>query len=746
MNVLERIFIIPRRGSQTSGNKHHNHVSTGLNTINSSMESSVGSLDQNLATENAELQVQIEALKRQLAKHQAENNSKNEEIGLLKTQLKAKDGFIARNNQVQDIMMKSLMSRVRDEVTLQTQELETANKSLAEANQKIVRQSQNQLKHFAMMSHEIRTPLNCIVGLSNLLLDETGLDAEVHESLEMITTSGDLLLAVVDDVLDYAKLATGKVETIIQPTNVQKTINAVICCVRPKAKDKNLVLRPSIHLPDALFETDGRRLQQILYNLLGNAVKFGAGGQFVDFTVEVTRSNIGESFIKFSIKDYGKGIEPDEMEKIFEPFQQATTNEPSVHGGTGLGLAITRQLVRVLGGNIGVQSVYGEWCEFSFTIPMRSGAAGDCQQTTHQVALDEDYDSAEWGESPQYDEFSASAPSSDEDDDEDDDDGSSVCSSSRCSSSAVSASFLKFAHDRKVVPSIPSAFKHMDEYSQSSSNARSSSFRRRISCDSRAKSPAPSLSTPITTTNDVFTKIPTSVDIDSMTVLSPIAAAPFKPEVTQPPLDDPPVFAPPPSLSATKSASSSLSPAMPPSNALVVAATKTTTVTTANISTPNTTTYARNDVDSNSKTLQDDDKPQKQKGPGQKAVGEIRALIAEDNLVNQKVLQRTLNRIGILQQNIVVVDNGQKAVDSSANQKYDIIFMDLQMPVMDGLEATRIISQRRQALSQDYPRIVFLTAHALQDFQDKAAQVGGDGFISKPFKMDVIKDLLKEIH
>jgi CheY-like chemotaxis protein len=120
----------------------------------------------------------------------------------------------------------------------------------------------------------------------------------------------------------------------------------------------------------------------------------------------------------------------------------------------------------------------------------------------------------------------------------------------------------------------------------------------------------------------------------------------------------------------------------------------------------------------------------------------IRVLIAEDNRVNQKVLVRTLEKIGM--KNIDVVQNGLEAVNITAQKDYDIIFMDWMMPVMDGLQATKLIVARRERqLDQNHPRIVFLTAHALDDYREQAANAGGDGFISKPFKIAGIQKLLE---
>lgn len=118
----------------------------------------------------------------------------------------------------------------------------------------------------------------------------------------------------------------------------------------------------------------------------------------------------------------------------------------------------------------------------------------------------------------------------------------------------------------------------------------------------------------------------------------------------------------------------------------------------------------------------------------------IKVLVAEDNKINQKVLKRTLMRVGINEEILDIVENGKLAVEASDEKAYDIIFMDMQMPIMDGLEATSIISQR-----QIHPKIVFLTAHALSEYQEKATEAGGDCFISKPFKLAAIKETIETL-
>jgi len=462
-----------------------------------------------------------------------------------------------------DLVMKTLVGRLEQDVQHQTEELQKANSRLEEANKQVLSQSRAQLQHFAMMSHEIRTPLNGIVGISHLLKEEPGVPEDVRDSIQMIATSGDLLLAVVNDVLDYSKLASGNVDISLEPTSIRQCLQPLLHNLGVKAAEQGqLQLRTRIapEVTEGPIETDGRRLQQILYNLLGNAVKFGKNGGHIDFDVSVegssattteskrtedyghtedTRSEDERSLASvlptlcFRVKDYGKGIASDELAKIFEPFQQASTNSPT-DGGTGLGLAITSRLVGALGGTISVESEFGKYCEFTVRMPLK-----ECQEPLPTIQA----------------------------------------------SPVISKRNSSFGSQEKDVT--------------------------------------------------------------------------FHVEPTV-------------------------------------------------------------------------------------ALADLRVLIAEDNKVNQKVLSRTLSRIGV--EDWDIVDNGKLAVTASEKKDYDVIFMDWQMPVMDGLEATRQIRERGNGevdASVHQPRIIFLTAHAFPDYEEQAASVRADGFISKPFKKQTIESVLE---
>lgn len=235
-----------------------------------------------------------------------------------------------------DQLHRDLIDSMEKQIEDRTNELATANTNLEAANAQLAVQSAKQLEHFACMSHEIRTPLNCIVGMSSLLLEDSegpSMDPTQSDSIRMINTSGELLRAVVDDVLDYAKLESGSFEVDIKPTKLQDTLDSVLYSISQKVQDKNIRLRTHFTptIPEYI-ETDSRRLQQVLFNLLGNAGKFSKTDSVIDLSVSLikassendpkTQINNGD-VIRFSIRDYGKGIEKKDFETIFQPFSQA---------------------------------------------------------------------------------------------------------------------------------------------------------------------------------------------------------------------------------------------------------------------------------------------------------------------------------------------------------------------------------------------------------------------------------------
>lgn len=588
---------------------------------------------------------------------------------------------------------KYLINSLEEKVAGRTKELQLANECLEEANRKVVKASQAQLQHFACMSHEIRTPLNCIMGLSSLLQD-TSLNPYQADSLKMIVTSGDLLLTVVNDVLDYSKLESGNVEIRIQRSNLQETLDAVVhSIIGQKARQKNLELLTfyDCNLPE-FIETDKQRLQQILYNLLGNATKFSKEGGAMEFSVkliekdgerpvkfikthnETTKDDApsktttesecpflekddlppssrcpahGEeepeavckpkAIVRFIVKDYGRGINKEDFARIFQPFKQADSNTEVLYGGTGLGLAITSKLIKGLKGTISVDSVEGEWSKFTVDIPCNESPVdrqGISDSLRYLVVWMVDTGK-----------------------------GESIIESNVFRTFEVN--FTKFRNMEELEERVNMQGNvQPDEHviCLVNENLYQSALYRRLSNKLRQ----PMLLT----------------------------------------------FGPNYSVKETDGHYRSLEQVLP------------SVLMQSLLSKVNSFVSVSRDV---KRVSAMEAQPL--------AHSEIRILIAEDNKINQKVLVRMLKRLGLV--NIEIVDNGQEAVDKTAKQEFDIVYMDIQMPIMGGLEACTHIVRNRG--SKSLPRVVFVTAHASDDFEVEGVKAGGDWFVSKPYNIAALE-------
>ncbi|MGB3405094.1 MAG: adenylate/guanylate cyclase domain-containing protein [Microcoleaceae cyanobacterium] len=258
----------------------------------------------------------------------------------------------------QDITQRKLVEKERQNFTAQ----------LKQKNKELERLDQIKDEFLANTSHELRTPLNGMIGLAESMLEgATGRLTEVQrKNLSMIGQSGHRLATLVNDILDFSKLRHNTIELQLKPIGLREITEVVLAVVQPLTNHKPIQLINAISDDIPLANADENRLQQILYNLIGNAIKFTQNGTV---TVSASISTTNDQLINIKVSDTGIGIAEDKLSRIFESFEQADGSTAREYGGTGLGLAVTQQLINLHGGDIWVESTVGVGSDFMFTLP-----------------------------------------------------------------------------------------------------------------------------------------------------------------------------------------------------------------------------------------------------------------------------------------------------------------------------------------------------------------------------------------
>jgi signal transduction histidine kinase len=259
--------------------------------------------------------------------------------------------------------MQDRLRKVNADLDRKVDELAQANMALYESNR---------LKgdFLATMSHELRTPLNSILGFSEVLASGNALSEKQARWVHNIRTSGEQLLALINDILDLAKIEAGKMQVRVAEFSAYDVGEGLLAMFRPMAEKKNIDLRGQLAPGMPLVRQDMVKLQQILSNLLSNAIKFTPEGGRVLLKMEASPGPAGGQLV-VTVSDTGVGIAHEEQELVFEKFRQAGNPLTRQHAGTGLGLSIVRELSKLLGGEVTLQSELGRGSTFTVRLPLQ---------------------------------------------------------------------------------------------------------------------------------------------------------------------------------------------------------------------------------------------------------------------------------------------------------------------------------------------------------------------------------------
>ncbi len=565
----------------------------------------------------------------------------DDEIGELIDQFNAMLSDIQKRDQQLLLQQNDL----EETVDARTAELQMSNEQLVKARDRAMEASRAKSEFLANMSHEIRTPMNGIIGMTDLVLDSE-LTVDQRDSLATVRTSADTLLSILNDILDFSKIESRKLELEAVPFSPRSSIADALKPLALRAHQKGLELICDIDpgVPAGVVG-DPTRIQQILTNLVGNALKFTERGHVLISIREDSRA-AGSTKLHFRVTDTGIGIPPEQHDAIFEPFRQADGSTTRRFGGTGLGLTISATLVQLMGGRLWVESELGAGSTFHFTVPLDLDVACVAPEPLPasprpphlEVLIVDDNDVNRRIFAEQVRRWGMTA---------------TAVAGGRAAIEALTAAAASRRPFELVL--LDANMPEMDGFEVAAEVLKRPDLR--------------GATVLMLSSSGEYGDPSRSAEMGIAAYLTkPVYAADL--------------------LAAIERAIGSKPSAAAPSGAKSVAG-----------------------------------------GLAMAAEGRrARILVVEDNVVNQRVASGLLTRRG---HHVTVAPDGREALVRLDQEIFDLVLMDLQMPVMSGLEAAAAIRLRERVTGQRV-RIVAMTAHAMNSDRERCLAAGMDGYLAKP--------------